>query len=94
MLGATPPGDSTALPVTEPVKPTAPIDFGLSDLTPDKIEAMFGGMPFLLIAAIAAALVAALGLALRSPAKKREEPAYTGPHVVDYEEEHREPYAA
>ncbi|MBI1212524.1 MAG: hypothetical protein GC190_13755 [Alphaproteobacteria bacterium] len=92
-LGAYPTGDSTALPVDEPIRPTPPIDFGLGDLTPDKIEAMFGGMPFLLIAAIAAALVAALGLALRSP-RRREEPTYHEPHVVDHDEDMRESYAA
>jgi hypothetical protein len=90
-IGAYPASDPSALPVTEPVQHTAPISFGLGELTPAKIEAMFGGMPFLLIASIAAALVASLGLALRSSAPaKREE--YAEPHV-DHED-YREPYAA
>jgi hypothetical protein len=90
-LGAYPAGDPAALPIDEPVQPTPPIEFGLGELTPDKIEAMFGGMPFLLIASIAAALIASLGLALRSRPAKREE--YSEPHV-DHDEDYREPYAA
>ena len=95
-IGAYPAGgDATSLPVSEPVRPTPPIEFGIGDLTPDKISAMFGGMPFLLIASILAALVASLGFALRSPKPApREEPEYTGPHVVDHDEHLREPYAA
>jgi hypothetical protein len=96
-IGAYPSGgDASTVPVSEqPIQPTPPIEFGIGDLTPDKISAMFGGMPFLLIASIAAALVAALGLALRpSKPAKEQDPEYNGPHVVDYDEDHREPYAA
>lgn len=95
-IGAYPAGsDATSLPVSEPVQPTPPIEFGIGDLTPDKISAMFGGMPFLLIASILAALVASLGFALRSPkSAPPDEPEYTGPHVVDHDEHLREPYAA
>jgi len=73
---------------------SAPIEFLPKDLTPQKIEAMFGGMPFLLIAAIAAALVASLGLALRRPQRARDE--YIGPRGdnVDHLDNHREPFAA
>ena len=90
-IGAYPASDPSSLPVNEPVQPTPPITLGLEELTPGKIEAMFGGMPFLLIASIAAALIASLGLALRSsPQAKREE--YSERHV-DHED-YREPYAA
>jgi hypothetical protein len=86
---------SEPLPVNEPIQTTSPIDFGLGSLTTDKIEAMFGGMPFLLIASIAAALVAALGLALRSSSKPKADEDYAGPHLVDRDrEDYREPYAA
>jgi hypothetical protein len=97
-IGAYPAGsdDASTVPVSDqPVQPTPPIEFSIGDLTPDKISAMFGGMPFLLIASIAAALVASLGLALRSSKPdKEQEPEYNGPRVVDYDEDHREPYAA
>jgi hypothetical protein len=86
-------------PVSE--HPAPPIDFGfgmLRELTIDKIEAMFGGTPFLLIASIAAALVAALGLALRKSPKPKRDEDYGGPHLVENEDFHhdrdREPYAA
>lgn len=81
--------------VDEQVHTTGPIDFGLGDITIDKIEAMFGGMPFLLIASIAAALVAALGFALRSSPKPKKGEDYGGPHLVENEDyRDREPYAA
>ncbi len=74
-------------------QPSAPIEFLPKDLTPQKIEAMFGGMPFLLLAAIAAALVASFGLALRRPNSARNE--YAGHRDnVDHLDDHREPYAA
>lgn len=81
--------------------PAPPIDFGLGmlrELTIDKIEAMFGGTPFLLIASIAAALVAALGFAFRKSPKPKRDEDYEGPHLVENEDFHherdREPYAA
>jgi hypothetical protein len=78
---------------TAETQPSAPIEFLPKDLTPEKIEAMFGGMPFLLIAAIAAALVASLGLALRRPSRGRNEYADHRDNV-DHLDDHREPYAA
>jgi hypothetical protein len=78
---------------TAETQPSAPIEFLPKDLTPQKIEAMFGGMPFLLIAAIAAALVASFGLALRRSTSGRNE--YAGHRDnVDHLDDHREPYAA
>ena len=97
-IGAYPGGDASSVPVSEPVQPapTPGIEFGLgwlSELTIDKIEAMFGGMPFLLIASIAAALVAAFGFAIRPTRKAKSDEDYAGPHLVD-SEDYREPYAA
>lgn len=80
-------------PISETPHTTPPIDIGLGDITIDKIEKMFGGMPFLLIASIAAALVAALGFALRSSPKSKGDEEYSGPHLVE-NEDYREPYAA
>ena len=74
-------------------EPSAPISLGLDSMTPDKIEAMFGGMPFLLIAAIAAALMATLGLALRRPARDPDDYAEHRDNV-DHLDDHREPNAA
>jgi hypothetical protein len=64
---------------------------GLGSLTPQSIEHLFGGMPFMLIAALAAALVATFGLAIRP---KPEEPEYEEPRVDHHDEDYREPYAA
>ncbi len=87
-----PQGDTQTLPVSEqaPQQQVAPISLGLGDLTPDKISALFGGMPFLLIASIAAALVASFGLALRTSPRKQEE--IEEPRI-DHED-YRESYAA
>ena len=89
-LDANPTQDSTR---TAETQPSAPIEFLPKDLTPEKIEAMFGGMPFLLIAAIAAALVASLGLAMRQPSSARNEYADHRDNV-DHLDDHREPFAA
>ena len=88
-----PPTDITT-PAHEPIVPLkmAPSVFEeIANLTPEKIEAMVG-MPFMLIAAILAALVASFGLAIR-PANKRRA-VYVGRGDHDDHSEHREPYAA
>ena len=87
-IGAYPVQDQLNVQESVPTEPTAPLI--PRDLTPSKIEAMFGGMPFLLIAAIAAALVASFGLALRQPNRERARYA----EQMEREEDHREPYAA
>lgn len=95
---ASPPAPVDANPTQDSARaaetqPSAPIEFLPKDMTPEKIEAMFGGMPFLLIAAIAAALVASLGLALRRPNSASNEYADHRDNV-DHLDDHREPYAA
>jgi len=72
----------------------APALLGLSNITPDSIEQMFGGMPFWLISVIAAALVATFGLALRRPADKDEGYEQPNTHHDHDDEDYREPYAA
>ena len=86
-IGAYPVQDQLNVQESAPTEPSAPLI--PRDLTPSKIEAMFGGMPFLLIAAIAAALVASFGLALWQPNRERARYA----EQIE-REDHREPYAA